>query len=174
MGGFTRLMALAGLAGLALAAAGCGGDKPAGQRVPERAPAAAKTACLSNGQLCERPADTAISSGGVCLSLILNRTPEYAVCWPGRASGAGSSWGRSGKLLLAAFRDGSLPCAGSSCGLHYHCICVHAGGEAPAFALTFALPHPPGIHATGCLILGTPPAAASHALAASPIVTLRL
>jgi len=108
------------------------------------------------------------------LSLNLNRTPTYAVCWPGTARAAGSPGSRAGKLILTTLRDGDRPRTASRCGAGRYCICLNAGGDVPASALIVELPHAPGIHIAGCLILAEPISATGQAPGASPIVTLRL
>jgi len=168
MGVFPRLVALA-LAGLALSA--CAGD----MRAAQLEPAAAQARCQGLAHVCSREAAvTAFLDHGVCLSLTLNRTPEYALCWPGTAPATGSPGARPGRLVLATWRDGSRPYVASSCSAGRRCICVNAGGDAPASALTFALPHPPGIHATGCLVLGSQPTRTGQSRAHFPMVTLNL
>lgn len=153
MGVFTRLVALA------LGLSACAGDMPVTQLAP--AVARSQDAALS-----------AFLDQGACVSLTLNRAPEYALCWPGTAPGAGST--RSGRFVLATLRDGLRPHVASSCNAGRRCICVNAGGDAPLSALTFALPHPPGVHATGCLVLGARATRTGQTRTASPIVTLNL
>lgn len=160
MGVFPRLAALA------LGLVACAGDVPG----TELAPSATQAACQRLAHWCPRGAVEPLLDQSVCLSLTVNRNPEYAVCWPATTPAGGSSRSRSGGLVLAAFREDSRPCMRSSCGGGHYCVCLNAGGDAPAWALTFALPHPPGLHATGCLILWTP----TPSPAASHRVTLRL
>lgn len=165
MGVFPRLVALA----LGFSA-GAADVSPATALTP----AAAHSACQALAHRCPRSAAAPIRDYDVCVSLTLNRTTEYALCWPGAAAARAYPGGRSGKVVLATFHDGDGPCTARGCDIRHRCVCLNAGGEPPAFALTVALPHPPGLHATGCLILGAPPAGTSPGPAVSPIVTLRL